>query len=94
MQNEVSVQEKRKASGKSIMKREEALSLIEEAEFLQIAKGRKRTTINLNKDQPSEDELMEHMLGRTGNMRAPTVIFGKTVIVGFNAEMYTEILLP
>jgi arsenate reductase-like glutaredoxin family protein len=31
------------------------------------------------------------MLGPTGNLRAPTLVVGKTVLVGFNDEAYTEI---
>jgi arsenate reductase-like glutaredoxin family protein len=30
------------------------------------------------------------MLGPTGNLRAPTIVSGKTVMVGFNAELYAE----
>lgn len=31
------------------------------------------------------------MLGPTGNLRAPTLITGKTVIVGFNDEAYGKV---
>ena len=30
------------------------------------------------------------MLGPTGNLRAPTIRRGKTVLVGFNAEVFAE----
>ncbi len=30
------------------------------------------------------------MLGPTGNLRAPTIRRGKTVIVGFNEEVFAE----
>jgi hypothetical protein len=33
------------------------------------------------------------MLGPTGNLRAPTLRAGKTVIVGFNEELYGGKLL-
>ena len=36
-------------------------------------------------------ELVEAMLGPTGNLRAPTLIVGKTVLVGFNDEVYTGV---
>jgi hypothetical protein len=32
------------------------------------------------------------MLGPTGNLRAPTLRFGKTLIVGFNEETYNKLL--
>jgi len=46
----------------------------------------------MKKDRPTDDELMAHMLGTTGNLRAPTVVRGKTVLVGFNAEQYEDAL--
>jgi len=32
------------------------------------------------------------MLGPTGNLRAPTIVRGKTVLVGFNEEVYRDAL--
>ncbi|MCC6708488.1 MAG: hypothetical protein IT492_13100 [Gammaproteobacteria bacterium] len=37
-------------------------------------------------------EVVEAMLGPTGNLRAPTLVCGKTVMVGFNEESYAELL--
>ena len=36
-------------------------------------------------------DLVDAMLGPTGNLRAPTAVVGKTVVVGFNADLYTEV---
>ncbi|PID80955.1 hypothetical protein CSB20_04780 [bacterium DOLZORAL124_64_63] len=55
-------------------------------------KGKKVTTFNLNKETPTEDELLGHMLGTTGNLRAPTIVRGKTLLVGFNPEEFEKIL--
>ncbi len=38
-------------------------------------------------------ELVEAMLGPTGNLRAPTIRRGKTVIVGFNEDVFEDALL-
>ena len=38
------------------------------------------------------DEVVEAMLGPTGNLRAPTIQSGKTVLVGFDEETYREVL--
>ncbi len=57
-----------------------------------VMKGRKITTFDLARDKPSDDELMSHMLGATGNLRAPTVVRGKTVLVGFNGDVFDEVL--
>jgi len=32
------------------------------------------------------------MLGSTGNLRAPTIQVGSTLLVGFNEELYTKVL--
>ena len=37
-------------------------------------------------------EILAAMLGPTGNLRAPTIQVGKTVVVGFHDEVYQEIL--
>ena len=41
---------------------------------------------------PSEEELLKLMLGPTGNLRAPTLLVGKNLIIGFNEEMYDSVL--
>lgn len=55
-------------------------------------RGKKVTTFDLKKDQPALDDMLAVMLGTTGNLRAPTVVRGKTVLVGFNQEIYDDIL--
>ena len=40
-----------------------------------------------------EAEMLAAMLGTTGNLRAPTVVRGKTVLVGFNEEAFEQNLL-
>lgn len=55
---------------------------------LSVAKGKKVLEIDLKKDAPSDDDLVAAMTGPTGNLRAPTLVVGKNVVVGFNAEMY------
>ncbi len=42
-------------------------------------------------DLPSE-EAIAAMLGPTGNMRAPTIRKGKTLLVGFNEEVFDELV--
>ncbi len=55
-------------------------------------KGKKVTAFDLKKDKPSEEELLVHMLGTTGNLRAPTIVRGKTLLVGFNGDEYDKVL--
>ena len=59
---------------------------------LMVAKGKKVQTFDLKKDRPSDADLVAAMTGPTGNLRAPTFVVGKTVVVGFNPEMYETVL--
>lgn len=38
-------------------------------------------------------EIVDAMLGPTGNLRAPCIRIGKTVLVGFHADAYRDALL-
>ncbi len=55
-------------------------------------RGKKVTTFDLKNDKPKLDDMLAVMLGTTGNLRAPTVVRGKTVLVGFNEDIYDGIL--
>ena len=37
-------------------------------------------------------DVVDAMLGPTGNLRAPVLRVGKTVLVGFNEEAYAEVI--
>lgn len=55
-------------------------------------KGKMVTVFETKKGRPSEAELLKAMLGPTGNLRSPTIKHGKTLLVGFNADKYDELL--
>ena len=57
-----------------------------------MAKGKKVVHFDMKKDKPDNETLLAHMLGPTGNLRAPTFTVGKTLVVGFEEETYAEIL--
>ena len=61
------------------------------ANHLAAAKGKKVVKLNIKKDKPTEEEMLKLVLGPTGNLRAPTLVVGKKLIVGFNEEMYDEV---
>jgi arsenate reductase-like glutaredoxin family protein len=52
------------------------------------AKGKKVVEVNLKKTDLSQDEILKLVLGPTGNLRAPTLLVGEKMVVGFNEEMY------
>lgn len=44
----------------------------------------------MKKDAPDEATLLAHILGPSGNLRAPTLRKGKTLLIGFNEEAYRD----
>ncbi len=69
----------------------DAVEMAKAASKLIVAKGKKISEFKAaEKDSP---QAIEAMLGPTGNLRAPTLRVGKTVLVGFNDEMYAASLL-
>jgi arsenate reductase-like glutaredoxin family protein len=56
------------------------------------AKGKKVVHFDLKKDKPGDDELAKVLLGPTGNLRAPALRIGKTLVVGFNQETYEKVV--
>jgi hypothetical protein len=69
--------------------RDEAVELLENASQLIVAKGKNVTRWQV-KTRPDE-EAIEAMLGPTGNLRAPTLKVGKTILVGFNEAMFEDV---
>jgi len=72
--------------------REEALELAHSAATVVAARGKKVVTFDMKHDPPDDDTLAEHLLGPTGNLKAPTLRIGGTLLVGFGEEAYREIL--
>ena len=68
-----------------------ALALLKDANELYAARGKTVVHIDLKKDAPSNEELKKLVLGPTGNLRAPTLRKGKTIMVGFHQETYEKL---
>ena len=56
-----------------------------------VAKGKKLDVFNMKDAKITE--VVEKMLGPTGNLRAPTLRVGKTLIIGFNEDTLGDVLL-
>ena len=61
-----------------------------EAHRLIAAKGKKVTTIDLRTAPPADEILAGLMLGPTGNLRAPIMRVGQTILVGYNDQALVE----
>ena len=83
----ITVKEKVPASKK--LQAADAKDLLDAASKLIVAKGKKVTEFK-GANAKSEDAVAA-MLGPTGNLRAPTVKVGKTLLVGFNDDAYNAI---
>lgn len=68
--------------------RSDAAAMAKKAALVIVAKGKKVT--EFKPGGKAGKEIVEAMLGPTGNLRAPTIVRGKTVIVGFNEEVFGE----
>ena len=71
--------------------REDAQALAAAAKTVVVAKGKKVNVFDVGA-KPSA-EVVDAMLGPTGNLRAPTIRSGSTLLVGFNEEQYEQVLL-
>ena len=71
--------------------RDEALALAKKAEVVIVVKGKKVTKIDM-KSPPSDDELASLLLGPTGNLRAPALRRGTTLLIGFEPGAYGHLL--
>ncbi len=70
--------------------RREAAGLVRSASRVIVAKGKKVTSFAGGK---ATEEKVAALLGPTGNLRAPIVRVGKTLLVGFDESSYEEALL-
>jgi len=79
-------------AGKAKLGRAAALKLARDASKVVVAKGKKVETYDMKRDPPDEARLLKAMLGPTGNLRAPALRRGKTLLVGFHDDAYADAL--
>jgi len=68
--------------------RKDAAEIAKQASNVFVAKGKKVTSFK--PAGKASAELLDAMLGPTGNLRAPTIRRGKLVLVGFNEDLFAE----
>jgi hypothetical protein len=72
--------------------REEALALARSVERVVVARGKKVLVFDMKSAPPDDDTLAAALLGPTGNLKAPTLRKGKTLLVGFGEAAYRQVL--
>ena len=73
--------------------RQTALALARRADRVVAARGKKVVELDMKKDAPDDETLLAVLLGPTGNLRAPAALVGRTLVVGFNPDVYREVLV-
>lgn len=85
--NKIVVKEEVPASRK--LGDKDARSIAKESSKVWVAKGKKVDVFDMKAAKIGE--VVEKMLGPTGNLRAPTMRIGKVTVVGFNEEAFDEV---
>lgn len=80
------------SANKNKLGRDDALRLAQDVDEVIVAKGKKVVRFDTRKESPDDEVLLKAMLGPTGNLRAPVVRRGKTLVVGFSDEVYGDVL--
>jgi len=77
---------------KTTLKEKEAMALVGGVDEIYASKGKRVVHLDLRKDKPDTTTLRGLVLGPTGNLRAPTLRKGRTLIVGFDEVTYAKLL--
>ena len=71
------------------LQRTDAEALLAKASKMTVAKGKK--TQEFKGGEAATSEAIDAMLGSTGNLRAPAIVAGKTLLIGFNEEVFESV---
>ncbi len=71
--------------------RAEAIKLARSVGRVIAARGKKVIVFDMTNDPPDDDTLAAHILGPSGNLKAPTLCIGETLLVGFGEEAYRQV---
>lgn len=70
---------------------DDAAMLLSGISRLVAMKGKK--VVEFNPKTDTRDDCVAALLGPTGNLRAPTIRTGKTLLVGFNEDSFSEVFI-
>ncbi len=77
---------------KATIKGDAALGVLEDVDEVYAVKGKRIVHLDLRRQKPARAELLGILLGPTGNLRAPTLRKGRTLLVGFDEATYKRVL--
>ena len=82
------IEPKEAVSASKKLGRSDAAALVKSSKKVIVAKGTKVQSFPGGK---VSKEIVDALLGPTGNLRAPTLRVGKTLLVGFDEGTYTDV---
>lgn len=68
-----------------------AIAMARQVDRVIATKGKKRTELDM-RQKPSDEDVIALLLGPTGNIRAPLIRVGKTLVAGFDPDVYSGAL--
>ena len=71
---------------------DQALKALTGVDQLYVIKGKRVVHVDLGRGRPDRAALLKLLLGPTGNLRAPTLRKGRTLVVGFDEATYRQAL--
>lgn len=74
---------------KAALAGEDAWKLLAGVREILVAKGKQYQVFDPRKD--SKEAILAQALGRTGNLRAPALLIGDRLLVGFSDSLYAHI---
>jgi arsenate reductase-like glutaredoxin family protein len=77
---------------KATITRRQALDVLDGVDELYATKGKKVIHVDLKRDKPDRAALESLLIGPSGNLRAPTLRRGRTLLVGFDEATYVKVL--
>lgn len=87
-QNSISIKETIDARKEKI-DNEAAWNLIQNHKEVVVGKGKK--VLTYTPDESVKDEILNAAMGRSGNLRAPAVVAGERMAIGYNDEIYQKL---
>ena len=69
-----------------------ALGVVRDVDEIYSVKGKQIVHLDLRTTTPSKKVLASLLIGPTGNLRAPTIRTGRTLVVGFDEATYATVL--
>jgi arsenate reductase-like glutaredoxin family protein len=77
---------------KKTMSAAQALALAKQVDEIIATKGKQVVHLDLRRERPDPETLKRLLIGPSGNLRAPTLRIGRTLVVGFDEKTYRNLL--